>query len=170
MANSINCNQPNSGIDINFNGNIINSNEFWLATIGSPGQKQSLVCVETTSNVDDPMASFEAQQEYTSCYDCVSNNYGLVEFQNCFQCREKFCDILVDVSAFTESQYLEILSATTSGSTNQIFYIQYENNGILKYGCFRPTKINVNPFTLYNKISENFILCILKREIRYFRF
>jgi hypothetical protein len=137
-ANSINCVNLDEK-DIDFNGNIINSGEYWVGMTDPFDQFfTQRICVETVSNIDSPGSGLFATQQYTSCYDCVSNNNGLIQLNPCYQ--TVFEVLFINVSALTESQYLEIYSIST-GDTGQALYIEFLNNGTLQKGCFNKSKI-----------------------------
>jgi hypothetical protein len=148
--NSIFCLKVNEPLDINFNGNPINSGQYWVV-YNSIFASDQPICVETVSNVNNTSSQYLADQQYTNCYDCVSNNNGLIYLSNCFESNIK--DLFIDVSGLTESQYLEIFSII-SGKTEEVLYIEFLSNGTLQKGCFGPKEIDTVPADLYVKLSE----------------
>jgi len=150
--NSNYCLKPSEPLDINFNGNIINSGQYWLV-VDNPSDLFSTkrLCVETLSNVDNPTSPFSAVQQYTNCYDCISNNNGVIYLRNCFESRIK--ELFMDVGGLTESEYLEIFSIIT-GNTEEVLYVEFISNGTLQKGCFKPVDIDTLSTVNYLKLSE----------------
>jgi hypothetical protein len=148
--NSIDCiwQKP---FNIDFSGNPINSGQYWVG-MSSPDDlyKTERICLETTSNIDQPGSGFFATTEYTSCYDCISNNYGIVALQSCFG--GDISGLYIYVSGLTSTEYSEIYSIVTGG-TSQPLYIEFLMSGNIQKGCYTPVEIATLPLGRIEEIS-----------------
>ena len=82
--NAIECFYTTNPLPVNFNNNSPNVGEFWYSADNiDPLQVNKYACVEITSNTDEPGSSVSALTEYTSCYECYGNNYGVYFFNDC---------------------------------------------------------------------------------------
>jgi hypothetical protein len=141
---------------INFSGNPIVSGEYWLSINDLDLDKTERICLETTSNINEPGSSFSAITEYPSCYECVINNNGVIIFQQCFG--KENVPLVINVSGLTEIEYNQFVNDFNSGFTGS-YYIEYIDNSILKKGCFFFAKdffygaIATLPTDVYTQIS-----------------
>ena len=80
--NAIRC-YDSRPISVNLTGNTVTTGETWSAwsDLLDP-ENASRVCVEIVDTNDAESRSALVQQ-YTDCYDCLSNNYGVYEIRNC---------------------------------------------------------------------------------------
>jgi|688.fasta_scaffold16254_13 hypothetical protein len=127
IENAINCFFPTNIWSINFNNNVINVGEFWYCSNSlDPMAADKVLCAEITLNTDEPTSQFSAVTQYSNCYDCWSNNYGLFVFESCSG-SFRF-PLVIDVSALTEPFFSTFIDGT--------YYIECEVNGFPVSGCF----------------------------------
>jgi len=146
--NAIDCYYTGNSYSINFNNNIINTGEFWYSTDNNdPLKVKSVVCTEITLNTDEPTSKISAITEYSTCYDCYANNYGVFIFESCTN--NLGFPLVIDVSAVTPTFF-----STFDGKSS--YYIECEISGLPVIGCFYSENGN-NPILLtqtdYNQIS-----------------
>jgi DNA-binding beta-propeller fold protein YncE len=81
-SNAINCFNL-GGLNVNLTGQTVSVGQIWsaLEPLGNPGGAKR-ICVEMTTT-DDPGGTLCLVQQYTDCYDCLSNNYATYNFIDC---------------------------------------------------------------------------------------
>ena len=83
MANAIFCNDGLTEETINFNGQSIPLGSFITATDQTPAPDVVNYCFQITDD-DDIAGMFTATSEtYSSCYDCLANNFTVVSIGTC---------------------------------------------------------------------------------------
>jgi len=138
---------------LNFNSQILSNGETWLASSGLKG----LRCVEITDfTTDEPSSIFSAITQYTDCYDCFIDNYGLYTFN---LCTDRNITYYIDVSEFGPSFFY----SSTGYTAGSIFYLEFLINGQIIQGCFEFSPPRVTDLITYNKlvslgkVSQNLI-------------
>jgi len=84
IINSILC-TDGSEYALNFSGQSLNTGTFVTAVDTFPPRTSTiLLCVEITSNIDEPSSLVSATTEtYSSCYDCLINTFSKIRFNPC---------------------------------------------------------------------------------------
>lgn len=127
IENAIDCYYTGNTYSINFNNNSVNTGEFWYCADNTdPLNVNSFVCAEITDNTDEVSSPISALTEYSTCYDCWANNYGVYFFSDCSG--NLGIPLVIDVSAVTPSFF-----STFSGGS---CYIECEVSNIPVVGCF----------------------------------
>jgi hypothetical protein len=80
LDNATYCQDENKQIPVNFNGNVPSIGEVWNT---SDINDKVLYCVTITTGVTEVTSTKLLTTQYTDCYDCMSNNYGVVTVQDC---------------------------------------------------------------------------------------
>jgi len=139
IINSVTCGGQDD-FSLNFNGNSPAVGDVWLG-YNTNIDKRTGICVTITAATDESSSVWSAETQYGSCYDCFSNNYGVVSFRSC----QEGINPIFAISGLSESFYN--LLATSIGGT---FYLEYNYFGTIIRGCYTLTKItstNVKEFT-----------------------
>jgi hypothetical protein len=79
LNNATYCQAENRQLSVNFNGNTPSIGEVW----GTSDIKNRLYCVTITTGVTEVTSTTLLTTLYTDCYDCMSNNYGIVLVTDC---------------------------------------------------------------------------------------
>jgi hypothetical protein len=80
LDNATYCQDENRRLSVNFDGNIPSIGEVWnTSDINDDHQ----YCVTITTGVTEVTSTTLLTTLYTDCYDCMSNNYGIVGVQDC---------------------------------------------------------------------------------------
>ena len=83
MANAIYCNDGLTEETINFNGQSIPLGSFITATDQTPAPDVVNYCFQITGE-DEISGTLSATSEtYSSCYDCLANNYTIISIGSC---------------------------------------------------------------------------------------
>ena len=80
LNNATYCQDENKQIPVNFNGNTPSIGEVWGT---SDINDKVLYCVTITTGVTEVTSTKLLTTQYTDCYDCMSNNYGVVRVTDC---------------------------------------------------------------------------------------
>jgi hypothetical protein len=80
IDNATYCQDENRPLSVNFNGNIPSIGEVWN-TSNINGERP--YCVTITTGVTEVSSTTLLTTLYTDCYDCMSNNYGVVSVTDC---------------------------------------------------------------------------------------
>ena len=80
LNNATYCQDENKQIPVNFNGNAPSIGEVWST---SDINDKVLYCVTITTGVTEVTSTKLLTTQYTDCYDCMSNNYGVVRVTDC---------------------------------------------------------------------------------------
>lgn len=107
MANALYC-QDNLTENINFSGQTFAIGDFITATDNAPSSNVVNYCFEITDNVSSSGTFTATTEIFSSCFDCLSNNFTIVNAD--------FCDgsgsLKIDISGFgfipTENQIFNI--------------------------------------------------------------
>lgn len=102
MANSIQCQDILSTDSVFFNGLALVNGDIVSAWNDPDPNLATRVCL-TITDVDDPMASITANTIYNSCYECLVNNYTIVQLESC----DSATILSVDISEFGEIPTIE---------------------------------------------------------------
>jgi hypothetical protein len=149
-SNSINC-YNGVELNINFSGRTVNNGEIWSA-VGQVGKFQ-ISCVEITDSLtDNPLASISAQTQYTNCYDCYTNNYGIYILSLCNSIGESA--YFIDVSQFGPSFF----ESSTGFTQTTVFYLEFLIQGQVVQGCFSFGSPRVTTQDRYESFLTNGIL------------
>ena len=82
VNNATLCVDENKQYNVNFNGNTPSIGDVWsISNINFEGEPP--YCVTITTGVTEPSSAYLLTTQYTDCYDCMSNNYGVVSVTNC---------------------------------------------------------------------------------------
>jgi hypothetical protein len=80
LNNATYCQDENRQLSVNFNGNAPSIGEVWnTSDINDDHQ----YCVTITTGVTEVTSTTLLTTLYTDCYDCMSNNYGVVSVTDC---------------------------------------------------------------------------------------
>ena len=80
VINATLCQDENKTYEVNFNGNTPSIGEVWnTSDINDPHS----YCVTITTGVTEGSSTTLLTTQYTDCYDCMSNNYGVVLVTDC---------------------------------------------------------------------------------------
>ena len=80
VDNATLCQDENKIYPVNFNGNTPSIGEVWNT---SDINDSTPFCVTITTGVTEGSSTRLLTTQYTDCYDCMSNNYGVVSVTNC---------------------------------------------------------------------------------------
>ena len=80
VNNATLCEGENKVIQVNFNGNTPSIGEVWNT---SDINVEARLCVTITTGVTEGSSTTLLTTQYTDCYDCMSNNYGVVLVTDC---------------------------------------------------------------------------------------
>ena len=80
IANSIRC-ADNRTLSVNLNGNTPLIGEVWNVTPAL--DSDAPFCVTITTGITEPTSAYLLDTQYIDCYDCLSNNYGVVTVTDC---------------------------------------------------------------------------------------
>jgi len=80
VNNATLCQDENKSYQVNFNGNTPSIGDVWN-TSDINGDHQ--YCVTITTGVTEGSSTTLLTTPYTNCYDCMSNNYGIVSVTDC---------------------------------------------------------------------------------------
>ena len=80
LNNATYCQDENKQIPVNFNGNAPSIGEVWST---SDINSATLFCVTITTGVTESGSTKLLTTQYPDCYDCLSNNYGVVLVTDC---------------------------------------------------------------------------------------
>ena len=135
-ANAILC-IDNSDRSIDFNGLSLMNGQIITATDQSPAPDVVSYCVVITDG-DQPGGSLTATTDsYTSCYDCLVNNYTTVRISPCDGTLGLPDTIDIDIAQFG---FIPI--------ENQVLYLQFTNTGRTYngtwVGCYRVEGVTQN--------------------------
>jgi hypothetical protein len=97
LDNATYCQDENKPISVNFNGNIPSIGEVWGTSDinGAPPY-----CVTITTGVTEVTSTKLLTTQYTDCYDCMSNNYGVVTVQDCFGFKRRQYNLTLESFGF----------------------------------------------------------------------
>jgi hypothetical protein len=80
LDNATYCQDENKPISVNFNGNAPSIGEVWNTSNINDDRPY---CVTITTGVTEVTSTKLLTTQYTDCYDCMSNNYGIVLVTDC---------------------------------------------------------------------------------------
>ena len=80
VNNATLCQDENKIYPVNFNGNTPSIGEVWNT---SNIDNEPPYCVTITTGVTEGSSTTLLTTQYTDCYDCMSNNYGIVSVTDC---------------------------------------------------------------------------------------
>jgi len=80
VNNATLCQDENKVYPVNFNGNAPSIGEVWST---SDINDRTPYCVTITTGVTESGSTTLLTTQYTDCYDCMSNNYGIVSVTDC---------------------------------------------------------------------------------------
>ena len=80
VNNATLCQDENQIYPVNFNGNTPSIGEVWNT---SDINNTTPLCVTITTGVTEGSSTTLLTTQYTDCYDCMSNNYGVVSVTDC---------------------------------------------------------------------------------------
>jgi YVTN family beta-propeller protein len=83
LDNATYCQDENKSLSVNFNGNIPSIGEVWNTSDDRP------YCVTITTGITEGSSTTLLTTLYTDCYDCMSNNYGIVTVTDCFNFKNR---------------------------------------------------------------------------------
>ena len=144
VINATLCQDENKTYEVNFNGNTPSIGEVWSTSdINDP----ALLCVTITTGVTEGSSTTLLTTQYTDCYDCMSNNYGVVLVTDCIGGRytltlESF-GFLPTIGA---TYYLTFLSSNPRGSNLITTCVTVNSKGI--------KQISENDYTVGIAVGE----------------
>ncbi len=83
LDNATYCQGENRPLSVNFNGNIPSIGEVWNTLNIISLEEPVPYCVTITTGVTEVTSTTLLTTQYTDCYDCMSNNYGVVVVTDC---------------------------------------------------------------------------------------
>ena len=95
MANSIQCQDILTTDSVFFNGLPLVNGNIVSAWNDPDPVNTSRICL-TITDIDDPAASLTANTIYNSCYECLVNNYTIVQLESC----DSATILNIDISEF----------------------------------------------------------------------
>jgi hypothetical protein len=138
IFNAIYCTGPNEE-SINFSGQSIPIGSFITAYDGTPAPDNINYCFEIT-DINEPLGTITATTEtYSSCYDCLVNNFTVVSL---VACDDETITPAFPISAFG---YIPII--------DQVIYaeIEFNDRGFTSYTkCFKVIEVMQVSETSYN--------------------
>jgi DNA-binding beta-propeller fold protein YncE len=81
INNSTYCIDNNRTLSVDFNGNTPLIGEVWNVTPAL--DSDAPFCVTITTGITEPTSAYLLDTQYIDCYDCLSNNYGVVTVADC---------------------------------------------------------------------------------------
>ena len=123
VDNATLCQDENRILSVNFNGNTPSIGEVWGT---SPNIDDTTpFCVTITTGVTEGSSTRLLTTQYTDCYDCMSNNYGVVSVTDCIGGKIPIRYILTLESfgflpTIGATYYLTFLIANPKGGSNLI--------------------------------------------------
>jgi hypothetical protein len=141
VNNATLCQGENKVIQVNFNGNTPSIGEVWNT---SDINNTTPLCVTITTGVTEGSSTTLLTTQYTDCYDCMSNNYGVVSVTDCISGKIPITYLLTLESfgflpTIGATYYLTFLILTPSGPSLITTCVTVDRGGI--------TQINENEYT-----------------------